>query len=169
MLGLIARNAKTVAVAGAVAAVTAAVMAGAPALAGATPAASAAASPVIVAGFKNGPVQVTGTGLKAVATMHVPAGSWAIFAKAWVLNLSSSYVEPDCRLVAGGASDSSRPVIEPNGQSASAATLAFNVIHKFTSAGTAVVECNAFGTDIQLNMIKITAVKAGQLTNGALS
>jgi hypothetical protein len=169
MLGIIARNAKTVAVAGAVAAVTAAVMSGAPALAGAASSVSAAPSPVIVAGFKNGPVDVTGSGLHTVATMHVPAGSWAIFAKAWVLNLSSSYVEPDCRLVAGGASDSSRPLIEPNGQSASAATLAFNVIHKFTSAGTAKVECNAFGTDIQINMIKVTAIKAGKLTNGALS
>src|SRR5262249_2991578 len=115
------------------------------------------------------PVEVTGTGQHTVATMHVPAGSWAIFAKAWVLNLSGNFVQVDCRLVAGAAQDASRPVVAPNGLNVSAATLAFNVIHKYTTAGTATVECNAFNTDIQLNQIKITAIKAGKLTNAPMS
>jgi hypothetical protein len=168
MPGVFSRNAKTAVISAAVAAATAAVMAGAPALARTT-VARAAPSPVIVSGFKNGPVLVTGSGLKTIATMHVPSGHWAISGKAWALNLGSVFLEVDCRLVAGTSSDSSRPVVGPNGQNVSAATLAFNVIHTFKTAGTVTVRCNSFGVSLQVNQIKITAIKAGKLTNSKLS
>jgi hypothetical protein len=170
MLRIHAQNAKTAVVAAGVAAVTAAVMAGAPALAKATsPATAAAASPVIVAGFKNGPVNFTSDSQQVIATMNVPAGSWAISAKETLLNLSAGFVDADCRLVAASASDIARVILEPNGQSASGQTVPFLVIHKFTSPGAVKLTCNGFGDELEATNMKITAIKAGTLTNGPIS
>jgi len=168
MAGVFSGNAKTAAVAAAVAAVTAAVMAGAPALAR-NVAARAAATPVIVAGFKNGPVSVTGSGLKTIATMHVPAGRWAIFGKAWLLNLDDVDLAPDCRLVAGTSSDSARGGLGHNHNDVNTMNVSLNVIHTFRTAGTVTMKCNVFNVHVQANSIKITAIKAGKLTSGGLS
>jgi hypothetical protein len=166
MRGAFSRNAKTALISAAVAAVTAAVMAGAPALARNT-VARTAPSPVIVAGFKNGPVALTGSGLTTVAKLHVPSGAWAIFAKAWILNLSSSTLEPDCRLVAGSSSDNSHPSLGPN-TSTPATALALNVVHRFKAASTVTMKCNSFSFPMDVIQIKITAIKAGKLTSGKL-
>lgn len=168
MAGVFSRNAKTALISAAVAAVTAAVMAGAPALARSV-SARATPSPVIVAGFKNGPVAISGTGLQTVATMHVPAGKWAIFGKAWLLNLDDVNLAPDCRLVAGTSSDSARGGLGHNHNDVNTMNVSLNVIHTFRTAGTVMMKCNVFSVHVQVNSIKITAIKAGKLTSGGLS
>jgi hypothetical protein len=77
------RNARTAIISAAVATVTAAVMAGGPALAKISSLSRAPASPVIVSGSRNGPVSVDSQTQQTIATMHLPTGSWAIFAKGW--------------------------------------------------------------------------------------
>ncbi len=159
-------NIKSIVVPAAVAAVTAAVMAGAPALAQspAHGAARAAATPIIKSGFKNGPVTVTGSTFKAVATMPLGAGGWAIFAKAFLHGGANPSVVT-CQLTAGPDFDPTDAALETGPASAFEQTIALNVVHKFATAGGVKLACKSPGTTVSVNFIKITAIKAGTLTN----
>lgn len=162
-------NVKSIVVPAAVAAVTAAVMAGAPALAKspAHGAARAAAIPIIKSGFKNGPVTVTGSTLKTVASMSLGAGGWAIFAKAFLHGGASPSVVT-CQLTAGADFDPTDAALETGPGTAFEQTIALNVTHKFATAGKVTLACKSPGTTVSVNFIKITAIKAGTLTNVAL-
>ena len=158
-------NMKPIVVSAAVAAVTAAVMAGAPALAQ-SPAhggARAAATPIIKSGFKNGPVTVTGSTLKTVASMPLGAGSWAIFAKAFLHGGASPSVVT-CQLTAGADFDPADAALETGPSTAFEQTIALNVAHKFATAGSVTLACKSPGTTVSVNFIKITAIQAGTLT-----
>ena len=159
------RNMKFIVVPAAVAAVTAAVMAGAPALAQspAHGAAQVAAAPVIKSGFKNGPVTVTGSTLKTVASMSLGAGSWAIFAKAFLHGGASPSVVT-CQLTAGADFDPADAALETGPGAAFEQTIALNVAHKFATAGSVTLACKSPSTTVSVNYIKITAIKAGTLT-----
>jgi hypothetical protein len=159
-------NMKSIMVPAAVAAVTAAVMAGAPALAQspAHRAAPAAATPIIKSGFKNGPVTVTGSTLKTVASMSLGAGSWAIFAKAFLHGGTKPSVVL-CQLTAGADFDPADAALETGPGSAFEQTIALNVVHKFSTAGSVTLACKSPGTTVSVNYIKITAIQAGTLTN----
>jgi hypothetical protein len=165
------RGAKSVVVPAATAALTAAVLAGAPALAQssahhASPAATAI--PVIKSGFKDGPVSInTGVNRVTVASMSLGRGSWAIFAKAY-LQGGSAAVLMNCQLIAGGDFDITRPELEAGGTSAFSQSIALSVVHKFTSTGSVRFRCATFGVPVTVNFIKITAIKAGTLTNAQL-
>jgi hypothetical protein len=162
----IRRNARTVIVAGGVAAVTAAVMAGAPAMARIATA-SATPSPVIISGFKDGPVSISNASQNVLARLRLPQGSWAIFGKAWVDDVGIA-VDMDCRLVAGGDFDQARAALSQGVGAPSDETIAMNVVHRFGSPGMVKFECKSFGAAVDVNFIKITAIKAGQLTNRPL-
>jgi hypothetical protein len=158
MLGIIRQNAKTVIISGTVAACTAAVMAGAPALASSLRA--AAPSPLIIAGSKH--IDFL-PGTPTVATMSLPAGSWAIFAKA---DLSvGADVQMHCKLIAGNSSDQTDPQMR-------FATfdqgIALNVTHRFGRPGSVKLTCDSSGVSVAVINIKITAVKAGKLTIASL-
>ena len=158
-------NMKSILVPAAVAAVTAAVMAGAPALAQspAHGAAQAAATPIIKTGFKNGPVTVTGSTLKTVASMSLGAGNWAIFAKAFLHGGAAPSVVT-CQLTAGADFDPADAALETGPSTAFEQTIALNVAHKFATAGSVTLACKSPGTTVSVNFIKITAIKAGTLT-----
>jgi len=166
LLANIRRNARTVIVSGGVAAVTAAVMAGAPAMARIA-APSATTSPVIISGFKDGPVSVSNGFQNVVARLRLPRGSWAIFGKAWLDDVGSA-VDMDCRLVAGGDFDQARASISQGVGAPVDETIALNVVHRFGSPGTVKLECKSAGVPVNVNFIKITAIKAGQLANRPL-
>jgi hypothetical protein len=160
-------NMKSILVPAAIAAVTAVAMAGVPALAQgpahrAAPA--AAASPVIKTGFKNGPVTVTSSSAKTVASMSLTKGTWEIFAKAW-LHGGPSAVVVSCVLAAGGDFDNASAALETGGGTAYVESIAMNVAHHFGAAGSVKLQCTTFGVPVSVNYIKITAIKAGTLTN----
>ena len=124
------------------------------------------AKPVVIAGYDNGPVTVPqGSGLQTLTQMNLPAGNWAIFGKAWIVNTSSSYVQPECELFSSPAFDLDNPTLEPNGFN-TAATLALNIVVTLTAPGMVAFECNPMGVSgLQVNWIKITAIEAGTLTD----
>ena len=46
-----------------------------------------------------------------------------------------------------------------------ASAVAFNVVHEFAGAGAVELKCSAFGVNVSIYDIKITAIKVGNLTN----
>ena len=117
-------------------------------------------------GFKNGPIAAPGT-LSTVATLNVPvAGKYVIVGKAWLRDNVNTSVLVFCQLVAGGDSDETRATLTGNSAGfVTGTSMAFNVAHEFAAAGVVELKCNAFGVNVLINNIKITAIKVGNLTN----
>lgn len=117
-------------------------------------------------GFKNGPVAAPSS-LATVATLNVPvAGKYVIVGKAWIFDNVNTGVLVQCQLVAGADSDTTRATLEGNTAGfVTASALAFNVVHEFAGAGAVELKCNAFGVNVSIYDIKITAIKVGNLTN----
>ncbi len=159
--GIIRRNANTVIVSGAVAAVTAAVLAGAPALAGSSTTA-APTGPVVITGSKGLAII---SGAATVATLTVPAGRWAIFAKADASTAGGGPVQLHCTLSAGTRVDHTDPELEAGGTAAFDENIALNVAHRFSRRGNVSLACNSSGITVDVRSIKITAIKARRLTN----
>ncbi len=163
------QSVKTGIVAAAVAAVTAGVMAAAPAL-GQTgqprQPGQVTAIPIIKSGWKNGPVNLTTSVTPVtVAKMSLAAGKWAIFAKAYLQDNGAFTVLMNCQLVAGADFDITRPQLEAGGGNAYSQSIALNVVHTFATSGAVRLKCATFGVPVSVNFIKITAIKAGTLTN----
>jgi len=121
------------------------------------------------AGFKNGPVAAPGS-LSTIATLNIPAaGNYVIFAKLWMFDNVNTSVLTDCTLVAGTDTDETRTTIEGNsGVVVAGADVSLSVTHVFAAAGAVALNCNAFGVNVSINNIKITAIKVGNLTNTGL-
>jgi hypothetical protein len=136
-------------------------MAGAPALARTSAPSNTPASPVIAVGYKDGPVSVTTTSQHVLASLRLGTGSWVIFAKAWGQDSDLGPVLLDCQLTAGGDFDDSQVAVPDLWQG----EISLNVAHKFTSAGSVKLSCNTFGHAVSFHFVKITAIKAGTLTN----
>jgi hypothetical protein len=119
--------------------------------------------------YLDGPVALP-SGLATIATLTLPdAGSYVIFAKAWLFDNVNSNVLTDCRLSAEGDTDQTRATVEGNsGTVVTGAAVSFSVVHKFTAPGVAELKCNGFGVNVSANQIKITAIKVANLTNSAL-
>jgi broad specificity polyphosphatase/5'/3'-nucleotidase SurE len=162
MAGMIRRNAPTVIVSGAVAAATAAVLAGAPALARST-ITRVTPTPVIISGSKSLAI-LTSAATVTVARLPLPAGSWAIFAKADTSTQGGTAVEFHCTLIAGNSVDHTDPELEQGGSSAFTENIALNVAHRFSGPGSASLVCNSSGFTVDVSSIKITAIKAGTMT-----
>ena len=75
----------------------------------------------------------------------------------------------DCTLVAGSDADESRVMLEGNGGVVvTGAALALDVVHVFAAAGAVSLNCDAFGVNVSILDIKMTAIRVGSLTNTGL-
>jgi hypothetical protein len=131
----------------------------------------------IVAGFKNGPGDIpsvpaaTDAGA-TIATLAVPAGKYAIFAKLYVedtLSVSNEYVVT-CRLEAGADFDETATHVF---FAPWRAAISLQVAHSFPSAGSVVVKCRDDlpppNTTAVYRYLKITAIEQASLSNVALT
>jgi hypothetical protein len=126
--------------------------------------------PVVVAGNRVGPVDVRGGNVfGTIASMNLAAGAWSILAKAEVVNTTSEATTVrlvHCRLVAG--SDADQVQLNPVGAGADSGEqmIVLNVVHRFAGAGIVRLQCSADAAtgDIEASLIRVTAVKAGRLT-----
>jgi hypothetical protein len=119
-------------------------------------------------GFNNGPVAINSSTLESIGTLNVPAGSYVIVAKTWATDNSGSATLIKCQLTAGGDTDTTRAQLETGAGSAEVQALAFNVVHTFSAPGSVNLACASFVNKVSFSDIKITAIKVGNLTNGAL-
>jgi Collagen triple helix repeat (20 copies) len=127
-----------------------------------------------LSGHKDGPAPVTGT-LSTIVSLPIPRpGSYVIFAKAELFDTLAYGENPVCEIVAGTVKvDGSRPDSDAN-QSASTAstidntlghvTLALNVVHQYTRAGTADLQCGNSPGQTDAYNIKITAIRKSART-----
>jgi len=159
---------RTAVISAGVAAVTAAVLAGAPALANSAGKATATAGPAVVTGYRAGPVSTSAQA--TLGSLSLKAGNWVILAKAWLVTENSTdIVFMDCKLTAGKNSDEVRPTIPPGSTAQAGQAIALNLVHSFKgSGGNVTFTCSSFGEPIQANGIRITAIKAGTVTNQTL-
>jgi hypothetical protein len=108
--------------------------------------------------------------LGTIASLPIPsAGSYVIVAKAILHDDVSTSVFAECQLFAGGDYDFAEAGL--NGTTPSwlnYATVALNVVHQYTAAGTADLKCDGFGVATDASWIKITAIRVGTLTNTGL-
>jgi len=131
-----------------------------------------------LAGFKNGPGDVPSVpavtdAAATIATLSLPAGNFAIFAKLYVEDPTAGPVDPDitvvCRLEAGTDIDENSTELLPPWRAA----LSLQVVHAFSSAGSAVVKCRddqpAPNTTTVYRQLKITAIEQGSISNVALT
>ena len=103
----------------------------------------------------------------SVATLPVPRGAWWIVAKA-VASASNSSGIFGCRLTAGADYDETAFGLKPRFGPSDTLPLALQVVHRFSSAGQARLECQ--GPDgFDVTQVVITAVRAGALTNRPLA
>jgi hypothetical protein len=135
-----------------------------------------------VAGFKNGPGDVPSVpsvtdAAATIATLAVPAGSYAVSAKLYVEDLVSpdpdNDVEVTCRLEAGADFDQTRTTVFVAPGFPWRATMALQLVHTFPSAGSVVLKCNddvpAPYTGTTYNFVKITAIEQGSISTTALT
>ena len=126
---------------------------------------TATGTPVVKSGFMDGPVNIPNT-LAKVAKLPLGAGKWAIVAKAFAGESGVSQGLYECNLVAGGDFDHVLDSVEQGRVS----DFTLTVVHTFGAPGAAILKCDDFSANnISLNFIKITAWKAGTLTNVPLS
>jgi hypothetical protein len=123
--------------------------------------------PVVISGAKKGPVDISGSSVfGTIARLKLPKGAWAVVAKGFLSNDGSPAVAT-CRLSAGADSNlfEAKPV--SGGASGSRASVLLMVVHVFPAAGAALLRCESTGGtgDVKANLIRMTAIKAGALTD----
>jgi hypothetical protein len=134
----------------------------------AAPAASGPAGPTVYSGYHDAPITLPSS-LAAIATLRVPAGNYAVFAKLTVWNGENIDDTLTCKLVAGADFDTSLTVLTGNSVPyADYAAMALNVVHHFARRGKIQLQCTGGSVDTQASWIKITAIKAGSLSNTAI-
>jgi hypothetical protein len=134
----------------------------------AAPGASRPAGPAVYSGFHDAPITLPST-LSTIATLRVPAGSYAVFAKLTVWNGQNIDDLLTCKLVAGSDFDTSYTVLTGNTVPfANYAAMELNVVHHFGGRGKIHLQCTGGSVDTTASWIKITAVKAGSISNTAI-
>jgi hypothetical protein len=126
------------------------------------------AKPVVVTGAKAGPVDVPGSStFGTLATLKLTKGAWAVVAKGFLSNDSASAAVATCQLVAGSDSNRFQAAPVSGGSSGSRASFLLTVGHVFAAAGSALLRCESTAAtgDVKANRIRMTAVKAGTLTD----
>lgn len=119
-----------------------------------------------------GPVTITTSGRPGdkVGHLNLPAGSYVIFAKAWLENQDAvNATSAGCQLDAGGASDEDVLKLEPSGTNAFRGAVAVNIAVTLSSPGVAQLSCftGALVT-ITANDAVVTAIQVGSLNVNAL-
>jgi hypothetical protein len=111
--------------------------------------------------FVNGPIVVPAS-LTTLANLAIPqAGKYVLFAKVYGMPTGDT-TAVTCRLVAGADFDQSKLWVR---NTAGPTTLVLNVVHEFTAAGSADVQCNYTGIGATAHYIKMSAIKVANLTN----
>jgi hypothetical protein len=114
---------------------------------------------------------VTLNGSGTVLELDLAAGSYVIFAKAWFRDLSGVDIPIHCKIQAGSDFDESQTVVPytPSGSVSNDGAMSLMVVHKFTSAGTAVLTCDdpSFNSTFTVYDSKITAIEVDNLSNVA--
>lgn len=112
-----------------------------------------------------GPIGIPGT-LGTVASIPVPAGSWAITAKATIQAPTNNNSSVQCKLLANGAYDIERAGVLGVNIPADRQPIALEVVNTFGAPGTAYLLCeSSAGNVTKIDDIRIVAYKAGTLTN----
>jgi hypothetical protein len=121
-------------------------------------------------GFKDGPVSLPSS-LSTVATLALSTpGNYVALAKAWLFHSANASALVHCRLVAGGDFDDAYTTLDAVSSGfTSRRSIALNVVHSFTSAGSVQLQCSDSGTGVSANFIKVTAIRVGDLKNTGLS
>jgi len=124
-----------------------------------TSTAVAAAAPEVFAGFDDIDF-LSGTSPRT-NTVTVPAGSYAITAKAFARG--GPLTDVNCRLQAGGSFDDSTVTVS----SSTSASLALNVVNTFASSSSIVLTCKNISTagNTEMRFIKIVATRVNGLSN----
>jgi len=118
-----------------------------------------AATEGIFSSFKNGPVDIPNAET-TLARLSVPAGSYAINAKLYGTDTTSSPAVT-CRLIAGVDFDTTRGNVLANN-----VPFALQVVHTFATPATVTLACGDTGsTTDTANFLKITAIRSGSLAN----
>jgi hypothetical protein len=133
-------------------------------LAGTQLPAAAAPVPEVFAGFDNSDV-LSGTS-PLTNTINVPAGAYAITAKAFVTNPNSSRVGVRCRLTAGGNFDESAATVAGSNSSQA---LALNVVHTTTIPRAITLSCqNLSAATTTMSFSKIVATRVNAVSDVAM-
>jgi len=122
--------------------------------------------------FKDGPVRLdlgnTGTtAKKTIATLSVPTGRYAIFAKGYVeAHPSDAASLVSCRLQAGGDFDRAKVGVDGRDNlQTEQQSFALNVLHHFQVGGTIQLVCSINGSGVDFRFIKITALTVQSYLN----
>jgi hypothetical protein len=122
--------------------------------------------------FHEGPVQITSTDAgkpTTVATLsNLPAGQYAINAKLYVFDTNTTEDVIICRLSAEGDTDDVVGRIssgKSDGYADSIGVYPLQVVHQFTSTGSAVLACSGVSKLAYANHMTITAIQVSSLTN----
>jgi hypothetical protein len=113
--------------------------------------------------FVNGPIAFP-TSLTSIANLSIAqAGKYVLLAKVYGSYLTGAgSLKVTCRLVAEGDFDESKLTL---GVTTTQNTLFLNVVHEYTAAGSADVQCEMPTGTGTANFVKITAIKVANLTN----
>jgi hypothetical protein len=117
--------------------------------------------PWVKSGYKNGPVTVPKS-LGNITSMALPAGKYTVFAKLWFEYSGPNAHLSDCKLTLG---DSWDWVFE---ETLGHEAISLNVSGELTQAGRVYLACRTDTNGVSANWIKITAIRAGSLTNVSL-
>jgi hypothetical protein len=135
----------------------------------AAPAKSSPAGPAVYFGYHAAPITLPST-LRTIATLRVPAGNYIVFAKLSVWDGVNEADTLTCKLVAGKDFDTSVTVLTGNTAGyVNYAAMALNVVHHFSARGKINLQCTGGSIDTSANWIKISAIKAGSLSDTAIS
>jgi len=135
------------------------------AYAGTAAPASTPAGPAVYSAFHDAPITLPPR-LHTIAPLRVPAGNYAVFTKLTLWNGQNIDDTLTCKLVAGGDFDQTYTVLTGNTVPyANYATTSLNVVHRFTRRGKIQLQCTGGNVDTTASWIKITAIKAGSLSN----
>jgi hypothetical protein len=99
-----------------------------------------------------------------LATLNLPAGSFAIFARAGFAPNGSSNFVADCTLTAGADSDELFLGAE-NGGSRDVEETSLNVLHTFASPGSATLTCSTtLNQAASAGDVRITAIQVSNIS-----
>ena len=118
--------------------------------------------------FNDGPVTTDFNG-REVISLDLPAGTYVIFAKAWLDHGSGTPVRAECTLTAGVNFDQARAGLDTNTSVLDTASVAMTVVNTFAADGSAVLECDEveFNADLRVYDAKITAIAVDSISNVA--
>jgi hypothetical protein len=126
--------------------------------------------PEIVSGFDDGPIDISGgSTFHSLGGLHLGRGNWIVVAKTSIQVAVNFGLIVDCRMVAGARHDATSIFAQPaSGAEVYPEVALFALAARFTNqnGGRVHVDCmqNSTTGDAKARFLKITAVRAGQLT-----